>query len=65
MYFLFLSKKISKFSSVRQFHFPLVTSPPEENTPSTGAVEAGVAKMSQATVDNDGNCSFSLTSNQN
>ena len=60
IYFLFLCKKISlsKFSSVRQFRFPLVTSPPEENILSTGAVEAGVAKMSQATVDNDGNCSF-------
>jgi len=60
MYFLFLCKKISKFSSARQFHFPLVISPPEENTPSTGAVEAGVAKMSQATVDNDRNYFFNL-----
>ena len=32
--------------------FPLVTSPPEENILSTGAVEAGVAKVSQVTVDN-------------
>ena len=63
MYFLFLRKKISlsRLLLVKRFLLPLVTSPPEEYTRSTGAVEVGVAKISQAIQDKSGYSLFFIS----
>ena len=50
--FLFSKFSCSKLSSDKQFFFPIVTSPLADKTCSTGAVEAGVHRILEATGNN-------------